>query len=497
MSLKYALLQIEKISKRYGGVQALDAVSLTINTGEVHAVVGENGAGKSTLINILGGIVKRDSGNIILNGRNVEYSNPKAAFDDGIAVIHQDLSMLPHMNVIENIFMGRMKNRAGIIDWKTLEKGTLEALRIVGLDINPKDTVGDLSISQRQMIEIAKAVHTRARIIIMDEPNSSLCDWETEKLFEVITKLKSDGIAVIYISHKLNEVLQISDRITVFRDGKSVGHLPRKEASVNKIINLMVGRNLSRDHIERQITGKVKLSVNSLSGEGFSNVSFDLREGEILGFSGLVGAGRSEVARAIFGANYIADGTITLKGKKTRFKNPSEAIRAGLAMVPEDRKKLSLFMDLSITFNMAMANLFRMKKGVTIDESRQKETVGKFINNLRIKLNHSSDPVRSLSGGNQQKTILGRWLATDPDILILDEPTHGVDIGAKADIYTLIKELANQGKSIILISSEMPEIIAMSDRVIVMTEGKVTAELTENMITEENIMAAAANYESA
>jgi len=237
------LLQVENISKRYGGVQALDAVSLTVNSGEVHAVVGENGAGKSTLINILGGIVKRDSGSILLDGRNVEYADPKAAFDDGIAVIHQELSMLPHMNVIENIYMGRMKNRAGLIDWKALDKGTRDALAMVGLNVNPKEIVGDLSISQRQMIEIAKAVYTRARIIVMDEPNSSLCDWETEKLFEVIEKLKSDGIAIIYISHKLNEVLQISDRITVFRDGKSVGHLTRNEATVNKIITLMVGRS--------------------------------------------------------------------------------------------------------------------------------------------------------------------------------------------------------------------------------------------------------------
>jgi len=241
----------------------------------------------------------------------------------------------------------------------------------------------------------------------------------------------------------------------------------------------------------------VKLSVKALSGDGFQNVSFDLREGEILGFSGLVGAGRSEVARAIFGAERFNDGTITLIGKKTRFKSPSEAIRAGLAMVPEDRKKLSLFMDQSVSFNMAMANLFRMKKGIIINEKQQKNTVEEFISSLRIKVNHSSDAVRSLSGGNQQKTILGRWLATDPDILILDEPTHGVDIGAKADIYTLIKKLANQGKSIILISSEMPEIIAMSDRVIVMTEGKVSAELVDVQITEENIMAAAAHYESA
>lgn len=497
MSLKSTLLQAEKISKRYGGVQALEAVSLTVYSGEVHAVVGENGAGKSTLINILGGIVKRDSGNITLDGRNVEYSDPKAAFDDGIAVIHQELSMLPHMNVIENIYMGRMKNRAGLIDWKALETGTLEALAMVGLEVDPKDTVGNLSISQRQMIEIAKAVYTRARIIIMDEPNSSLCDWETEKLFEVIEKLKSDGIAIIYISHKLNEVLRISDRITILRDGKSVGHLPRKEATVNKIISLMVRRNLSRDHVGRRIVGDVKLSVKALTGEGFHNISFDLKEGEILGFSGLVGAGRSELARAIFGAERFTAGTITLRGEKTRFKSPSEAIRAGLAMVPEERKKLSLFMDLSITFNMAMANLFRMKKGFFIDEKRLKKTVGKFIDNLRIKLNQSSDPVRSLSGGNQQKTILGRWLATAPDILILDEPTHGVDIGAKADIYSLIKELANQGKSIILISSEMPEIIAMSDRVIVMTEGNVTAELVDDEITEENIMAAAAHYESA
>ncbi|MDF1566397.1 MAG: sugar ABC transporter ATP-binding protein [Spirochaetaceae bacterium] len=495
MSDNTALLRAENISKRYGGVQALDAVDLEVQSGEVHAVVGENGAGKSTLIKILSGIVKRDSGTIVLDGREVEYSDPKAAFEDGIAVIHQELSMLPHMNVIENIYMGKMKNRWGLIDWKTLEKGTRDALGMVGMELDPHTLVGDLSISQRQMIEIAKAVHTKARIIIMDEPNSSLCDWETEKLFEVIEKLQKEGIAIVYISHKLDEVLRISDYITVFRDGKNVGRLPRDEATVNKMITLMVGRNLNREGVRRRVTGGLKLSARNLTGEGFSSVSFDLKEGEILGFSGLVGAGRSEVARAIFGAQGFDDGEITLRGKSVRFRNPAEAIRAGLAMVPEDRKKLSLFMDMSISFNMAMANLFRMKKGVVIDEAKQKATVGQFVDNLRIKLGQRSDPVRSLSGGNQQKTILGRWLATEPDILILDEPTHGVDIGAKADIYALIRELAEKGKSIILISSEMPEIIAMSDRVIVMTEGRVSAELSDEDITEENIMAAAAHYE--
>jgi ABC-type sugar transport system ATPase subunit len=316
-----------------------------------------------------------------------------------------------------------------------------------------------------------------------------------KKLFEVIEKLQKDGIAIVYISHKLDEVLRISNYITVFRDGKNVGRLARDEASVNKMIGLMVGRNLNRDSVRRQVTGGVKLSARGLSGDGFESVSFDLREGEILGFSGLVGAGRSEVARAIFGADKFDDGEITLRGKTVRFRNPAEAIKAGLAMVPEDRKKLSLFMDMSISFNMAMANLFRMKKGIIIDEDKQKATVGRFIDNLRIKIGQRSDPVRSLSGGNQQKTILGRWLATEPDILILDEPTHGVDIGAKAEIYALIRELADKGKSIILISSEMPEIIAMSDRVVVMTEGRVSAELSGEDITEENIMAAAAHYE--
>ena len=492
MSASPPLLRVENISKHYGGVQALKAVTFECAPGEVHAVVGENGAGKSTLIKILGGVEPRDSGTIFLDGVEKNYPDPKAAFHDGIAIIHQELSMLPDMNVIENIYMGRMKNRLGVIDWKSLESGTRKALAMLGLDIDPYTVVGDLSISRRQMIEIAKAVHTKAGIIIMDEPNSSLCDWETEQLFAVIGHLKSEGIAIIFISHKLHEVLRISDRITVLRDGSNVGHMSRSGATVEKMIGLMVGRSLNRRHTRKRTTGSVKLAVKGLSGPGYRDVSFKLREGEILGFAGLVGAGRSEAARAVFGADRFESGHIILNNEEIRFKNPSQAIRSGLAMVPEDRKKQSLFMDLSVSFNMVLANLFRMNKRAVIDRQVERETVENFIRRLRIKIRGISDTVRSLSGGNQQKTILGRWLAADPDILILDEPTHGVDIGAKADIYTLIRELADQGKSIILISSEMPEIIAVSDRVIVMNEGRITAKLSGDAITEENIMAAAA-----
>lgn len=485
---------MQGIAKRFGGVRALDGVDLTVLDGEVHAIVGENGAGKSTLINILGGIVRRDRGSIRLDGEVVDFTAPMQAINAGIAIIHQELSMLPDLNVIENVFMGRMPTRGGRLDWALLEKETRRVIQQVGLEIDLFTPVSELGISQRQLVEIAKAISIEANLIIMDEPNSSLTTTETAKLFEVIEALKSREVAVIFISHKIDEVLHIADRISVLRDGQYIGTLDRDAATADAVIHMMVGRELSREkiHSGHTITSTL-LEVDALSGDAFQEVSFSVRRGEILGFAGLVGAGRSEVARAIFGADPYRSGEIHLDGEALGCASPAQAIAKGIAMVPEDRKRLSLFMEMPIRFNMSIARLpnTELSRGGLIRHRRLEAMTESFLEQLRIKIGSLDDPISSLSGGNQQKTILARWLALRPKLLILDEPTHGVDVGAKAEIYKLMHALSLEGISIILISSEMNEIMMMSDRVVVMREGRVTAILKADEIQEDLIMSCA------
>lgn len=484
------ILEIKNLSKRFGGIQALESVTMQVRYGEVHALVGENGAGKSTLMNVLGGIIECDQGEVFYKGQPVVFSNPVQSLQAGIAIIHQELAMLPSLNVMDNMFMGRMKAKNGFISWRDFEKKTREYLAQVGLDIDPYTLVRDLSISQRQIVEIAKAISMDASMIIMDEPNSSLSESETELLFDVIERLQANNVAVIYVSHKITEVLRISDRISVLRDGHYVGTVNKEEATVSSVIELMVGRQVLIQRVgEGYRTDIALLQVEHLSGERFEDVSFQLNRGEILGFAGLVGAGRSEVARAIFGADPIKNGKLLIDGKPVRFKLPTDAIKAGLAMVQEDRKVLSLFMDMSILYNVSIAKLPQLASGGFIRGREETQTTDSFVKKLSIKLSNIYAPVRSLSGGNQQKTVLARWLATNPRILILDEPTHGVDIGAKSEIYKLIRDLAETGMGIILISSELPEIMAMSDRIAVMHEGRLAgildhAEATENKIME-------------
>lgn len=490
------LLSVHGLTKSYGGLRALAGVSLEVRRGEVHAVVGENGAGKSTLMKILGGIIPRDAGRTVLDGREVTFASPREAISAGIAVIHQELSVLPTLNVVENLFMGRMPARRGRILWKTLEANSRSALAEVGLDIDPHGLMSDLSISHRQLVEIAKALSINARLIIMDEPNSSLSDTETERLFGVIDSLKSRAVSVIYVSHKIDEVLRISDRITVLRDGALVGTLDKAEVTAGSVIKMMVGRELTREYVSHGEPGQVILSVRGLSGDGFTDVSFDLRRGEVLCFAGLVGAGRSEVWRSIFGAQHRHGGEVVLDGRSVHFASPRHAIAAGLAMVPEDRKKLSLFMDQPVWFNVAIAGLRGMTRGPSIDRARVGETVRSFVRSLAIKLRSADEPVRNLSGGNQQKTVLARWLALSPKVLILDEPTHGVDVGAKSEVYELIRRLAGSGIAIALISSELPEVIAMADRAVVMHEGRVTAVLGRADVGEHRIMAHATGSET-
>ena len=482
-------MRVEAVSKRYGGVQALDQVNFDLRYGEVHALVGENGAGKSTLIKVLGGIVPRSGGQIIFEGAEVHYQRPIEALQAGIAIIHQELAMMPSLTVIENMYMGRMPGRFGIVNWAELERRTHQAMALIDLHVDPYTPVQELTISQRQMIEIARALSADAKLIIMDEPNSSLTQAESERLFSVIESLKARGIAIIYVSHKIEEVLRISDRITVFRDGRYVGTVDRQDASERRIIGMMVGRELDRSIISTaEHIGDVLLDVRNLTGAGFRNVSFELRKGEILAFSGLVGAGRSEVASAIFGATQPTAGEILFCGRRVHFRSPQEAIRAGIAMVQEDRKVLSLFMNMTIERNITMAQLPFMSRGVTSDRV-ERRLAQQMVGALDIRLASLDEPVSSLSGGNQQKTVLGRWLATKPKLLILDEPTHGVDVGAKAEIYALIRALAAEGMGVLLISSELPEVLALAHRIVVMHEGRITGILNREDATEEKLMA--------
>lgn len=494
------MLKTEGIFKQFGGVMALENVNFDMNYSEIHALVGENGAGKTTLMNILGGIIKQDKGRIILKNKEVKFNTPLESLNTGIAVIHQELTMMPELNVIENVFMGRMKSinsrKIGFIKWKELENKTREALDIIDLKISPRTLVKNLSISEQQEIEIVKALVRDAYLIIMDEPNSSLSDKETNRLFEVIKKLKKTGVSIIYVSHKIEEVLKIADRITVLRDGHYVGTLKKKEATVDRVINLMVGRELKRAmEIEKHYKGDVLLSVRRLTGAKFYDISFDIKKGEIIGFYGLIGAGRSEVARAIFGADKIISGEIYLENRQIHFNSPRNAIENGFAMVPEDRKQLSLFMNLAILYNMSMSQLPKMSfLNFIINKRDEEQKSKKFAKILNIKLSSFDNKVSSLSGGNQQKVVLSRWLMTDPKLLILDEPTHGIDVGAKAEIYKLIRDLASEGISILLISSEMPEILSMSDQIVVMNEGHITGIFNKEEVDEERLMAYATGF---
>jgi ribose transport system ATP-binding protein len=489
MSEQRIILKVSNLSKRFGGIQALKDITLDIRYGEVHALVGENGAGKTTLMNILGGIILRDEGEVIYMDKPVEYTNPMESLASGMAIIHQELAMLPSLNVIDNMFMGRMKSKGGFISWRQMEQQTRQYLAQVGLDIDPYATIRDLSISQRQLIEIAKAVSMNANLIIMDEPNSSLSESETELLFQVIEQLKKRDVAVIYVSHKIREVLRISDRISVLRDGQYIGTLDKENATIDKVIEMMVGRKVRVESFQKKDKFETPLlQVEHLCGAKFEDISFTLHQGEILGFAGLVGAGRSEVARAIFGADPITSGRVLVDGKAVRYRLPKDAINAGIAMVQEDRKVLSLFLDMPVLHNISMAQLPRMGRAGFINGREERETAEGFISRLNIRLSEVYAPVSSLSGGNQQKTVLARWLASHPRILILDEPTHGIDIGAKSEIFQLMRNLAEQGIGILLISSELPEIMAMSDRIAVMRGGRLAGILDHVEATENKIM---------
>ncbi len=484
------VLEVKNIWKEFPGVIALKGINETFLKGEVHAIVGENGAGKSTLIKIISGVFLPNKGDIFLKGKKVRFGSPIDAKSHGIVTIFQELSVLPNLSVAENIFIGQEKTNLGFLSYGDLYKRTKEILEQLEIaDISPSTITGTLSVAYQQLIEIGRAVATKADVIIMDEPTSSLTENEVKTLFKIIGKLKDNGVTVIYISHKLDEIFQIADRVTIMRDGEKVGIYNIDEVVEDRIIELMVGRKLENYYIkDSKPRNEVILQVKGFNGEKFRNVSFDLRKGEILGFSGLVGAGRTELMMSLFGFLPYDKGEIYLKGKKINIKSPLDAINYNIGLVPEDRKLQGLILIMTVRENITLPGLDRIKIAGFIKLAEEYRIAKQKVEELSIKTPSIEQKALNLSGGNQQKVVLAKWLNLRPEILILDEPTRGIDVGAKAEIYKLMNEMAKEGISIIMVSSELPEILAMSDRVAVMAEGELTAVLERDEVSEEKIM---------
>ncbi|KRE69646.1 sugar ABC transporter ATP-binding protein [Paenibacillus sp. Soil750] len=487
------LLQMKHISKSFPGVKALDRVNLEVHGGEVHALLGENGAGKSTLIKILGGILVPDEGEIIFDGNKVEIKDVSFSESIGISVIHQELCLAPNMTVAENIVLGRepSKGPLQLVNRKEIMRYGQKILDQFELDIDADEYVSHLTVAQQQMVEIAKALSKDNRIIVMDEPTSSLTEKEVVKLLDTIRGLRRKGVSVIYISHRMEELFAIADKVTVLRDGTYVATREMKDTSYQDLVHLMVGRELSEIYAKPIIQpGEKILEVRNLSsGTRVNNVSFSLYKGEILGFYGLVGSGRTELMRTIFGIDKSSSGDIYLNQKKIRIKNPKDAIQSGIGFVPEDRKEQGAILIQSISYNISLSVLDSMVKFFQVDKRKEETLVDKYIERLSIRTPSPEQQLMNLSGGNQQKVIIAKWLAMKPDILILDEPTRGIDVGAKKEIYSFMSILAQSGVSIIMVSSELPEIINMSTRVMTMYQGEISGELTmESEITQENIL---------
>ncbi len=510
MSGSEYVLEAQGLTKTFPGVKALDQVSLRVRPGTVHALMGENGAGKSTLMKCIYGIYSPDEGTIAVDGKTVTIHNPRHAMDLGISMIHQELHPVRPQTVAENIYIGRIPERkiAGIswVDMNALYKGTKEVFDRLGLDINPKQKVSELSTSYCQLIEIARAVSIGAKIIIMDEPTSSLTETETEILFRIIRQLKEENVAIIYISHKIDEILEISDEITIMRDGQNVGTWPASEMTTDTIVSRMVGREMNdRFPAKHHTPGEEYLSVENFTSSNprsFRNVSFSVRKGEIFGIGGLVGSQRSELMEALFGLHSIAEGKVSIRGKEVQIHRPIDAIQNGMALLTEDRRKTGIIGPASIADNTLVAeqnvNPGRYRKYGTpfLDYGKRNLDAQKYVDRLRTKTPSLKTAIKTLSGGNQQKVLLGRWLLTEPDILILDEPTRGIDVGAKYEIYELMEEMAQAGKCVIMISSEMPELMGMSDRIMVMCEGRMSGILEGSEVTDEKIMLYASTYEA-
>jgi ribose transport system ATP-binding protein len=495
------LIELAGISKSFPGVHALDDCRFELRSGEVHALVGENGAGKSTLMKILAGVYHRDAGEIRLKGRPVEIPNPHAAHELGISMVHQELNLMNHLTVAQNIFIGREPRRGGVLDERELNARTSDLFAQLHLDLDPRAKVGGLAVAQHQLIEIAKALSFNSSVLIMDEPTAALTDTEIDELFRIIRQLRERGVGVVHISHRLEELKQISDRVTVMRDGRYIDTVTTPEASIDRIISMMVGRTIyeATPEVPEHPSDEVVLEVRNLNrGRQVRNVSFQLRRGEILGFAGLVGAGRTEVARAVFGADRPESGEILVHGEPVRIGSPTDAVRHGIGYLSEDRKRYGLALAMDVETNVVLAAFRHFLGALGMVRTRDTRTTAeRQVQSLAIKTPSLAQKTRNLSGGNQQKVVIAKWLTADTEILIFDEPTRGIDVGAKSEIYHLLNELAGAGKAIVMISSELPEILRMSHRIVVMCEGRITGELTAAEATQEKIMALATQREQA
>lgn len=489
------LLEMQGITKEFPGAKVLDNVNLSVREREIHALLGENGAGKSTLMKILTGIYQMNDGRIFYQGKEVHVKGPKQAEELGIVMIHQEFNLVPYLSIAENIFLGSEApfTKLGVINWSSLLAASRKYMEQVGLKLNPKTPVAQLSVGEKQLVEIAKALSKKAKLLVMDEPTAALTEKEKEKLFEIMQSLVQQGVSIIYISHRMEELFQICHRVTVLRDGKYIATLKIEDTNIDELVALMVGRQVTERFPKmNNHPSEVILEVENFSNSALHDVSFHLRAGEVVGIGGLMGAGRTELARAVFGLD-AAQGQLKVTSPQAgtfqgRFRHPSEAINHGLAMVTEDRKEQGLILPFSVQSNLALPTLHKRSKLGVIERSKEAEMTQKYIKLLRIKTSGPSQTVKSLSGGNQQKVVFGKWLETMPKILILDEPTRGVDVGAKVEIYELMNRLTSEGLGIILISSDLQELIGMSDRIYVMYEGKITGHFTREEITEEKFM---------
>ncbi len=488
------LVSMSGIDKRFPGVHALDECQFELRTGEVHALVGENGAGKSTLMKILSGIYAKDAGRILFKGREVDIPNPRAAQDLGISIIHQELNLMSHLTIAQNIFIGREPRRWGglFLDEYAINEQTEKLFEMMHLRLDPRTKVTNLTIAKQQMVEIAKALSFNSDVLIMDEPTAALTETEIQDLFRIINNLRANGVGIVYISHRLEELKKISDRVTVMRDGRYINTLLTAEATTDQIINMMVGRTIygGAPELPEDASQEVVLEVKNLNrGSQLIDINFELKRGEILGFAGLMGAGRTEVARAIFGADKIDSGEIYVQGEKVQIDSPEKAVWHGIGYLSEDRKRYGLALGLEVKENIALAALGKFLGFLGwVNQSLIRAEAKHHIDDLIIKTPSAEQKVKNLSGGNQQKVVIGKWLTADTDILIFDEPTRGIDVGAKSEIYNLLNDLARAGKSIIMISSELPEILRMSHRIVVMCEGRITGELLTSEATQEKIM---------
>jgi ribose transport system ATP-binding protein len=492
------ILRLTHITKTYPGVTALNDVSLEIRRGEVHALVGENGAGKSTLIKTCSGAVEPDTGTIAVNGTEFKKMSPKLSVENGIAVIYQEFNLVDELSVAENIFLGKAPRKNGVrINRKEMEERACEIFKNLAIDINPAGLVRDLTVGYQQLVEIAKAVAENAKILIMDEPSAPLTNAETAKLFEMVDRLKAEGVTIIYISHRLDEIFRLSDRVTIMRDGHKIETINTADINAEYLVTSMVGRTLTETYPARKTParGETLLEARGLSGNGLKDISFSVRRGEVLGFAGLIGAGRTELAELIFGVARRDSGELFFKGAPFRARTPREAIDAGVALVPEDRKRQGALLEINIKGNISIPILKRISKLAVVNKKREDKIAGEFKESMRIKTPDLLQKIKNLSGGNQQKVIIAKWLATEPELIILDEPTRGIDVGAKHEIYKLVNELVENGKTILMISSEMEELMGMSDRIIVLAEGRISGELARADFSQERIMSFASKTE--